>query len=124
MNPTSIDKSASSFAIAVLRSGYFAVDTFFFLSGFLAAHAVIEHLVVARREAFSVRFYFKTLLARYLRLTPSYAFTILFYWKVLPYLGTGPDYYAANNSDGWAKGSYLCKVLVGEFSLFYQLIST
>jgi peptidoglycan/LPS O-acetylase OafA/YrhL len=61
-----------------------AVDSFFFLSGFLLAFLTLPAL---RQGRFKLM---QSIVLRYLRLTPSFALVLFLYWKVLPHLGQGP----------------------------------
>jgi peptidoglycan/LPS O-acetylase OafA/YrhL len=70
----------------VLNAAEFSVDTFFWLSGFLGAFVASK--VAAR--ATTCAWIPKAYLQRYLRLTPSYAFIVLLWWKVLRVYGSGP----------------------------------
>ena len=70
----------------VLNAAEFSVDTFFWLSGFLGAFVASK--VAAR--ATTCTWIPKAYLQRYLRLTPSYAFIVLLWWKVLRVYGSGP----------------------------------
>ena len=86
--------------IQFLSAATFAVDTFFFLSGFLAAHLFLESFSKAKKKAqetgrtpkdppllaWSGLIYFH----RYLRLTPLYLLAIMFWTYVLPVVTNGP----------------------------------
>lgn len=66
----------------IVPGGYFAVDTFFWLSGFLGAHTLHEKVKRSPQllslKAFSLKLYPMGLLNRWLRLTIVYAFVLLF----------------------------------------------
>lgn len=62
------------------------VDSFFFLSGFLLSLLTLRELQAARSK-YNVGL---ALLLRYFRLTPSLAFVMLVYYKILPHLAEGP----------------------------------
>jgi len=79
------------------------LDTFFFLSGFLAAWGILQQL---SKKSLSVHSYLLLMFARFVRLTPSYMLVVFFNWKVQPYLATGPNWAAfalGNNAcdDRW-----------------------
>jgi len=86
-NPTSEAKVTQSFGFTFIRGAEFAVDTFFFMSGFLATWGMVKQF---SNRALTPKSYIMVMLARWLRLTPTYAWVLLFFWKVLPQLGTGP----------------------------------
>jgi peptidoglycan/LPS O-acetylase OafA/YrhL len=76
-----------------LTGGYFAVDTFFFLSGFLACYIMLKKFYKMLEQKHYVR-YLKSIpfiyLNRFLRLTPTYFFVLLMYLKIVPLLSSGP----------------------------------
>ena len=79
-----------TFVLQSILGAEVGVDTFFFLSGFLAFRLLPVLSPLARRTGSVLR---TTLLAcskRYTRLTPSLVFVMLIYWKILPYYGAGP----------------------------------
>jgi hypothetical protein len=87
VNPNALQRLALSYEFALLRGAEYSVDTFFLMSGFLAAGGLLAQL---RKHALTPASYATMVLARYLRLTPAYAFVLFMYWKVLPVLSSGP----------------------------------
>ena len=89
---------APRFTFQAVVNGYFAVDTFFFLSGLLMAFLTLRQM--ARRQGrFYKRFPFLMYyLHRYLRLTPTYAFVVFFWWFMTTYLADGPYYSTVVNT--------------------------
>ncbi|CAN0116001.1 unnamed protein product, partial [Laminaria digitata] len=75
----------------VLPGGFLAVDTFFLMSGFLLSSVLLPKLASGSLGRW--RWIGKAYLHRYLRLTPTLAFTTFFVWKVLPLLGEGPGWW-------------------------------
>lgn len=75
----------------VIPGGFFAVDTFFLMSGFLVSSVLLSKLGTESpgRYGWIVKGY----VHRYLRLTPTLAFVTLVMWKVLPLLGEGPSWW-------------------------------
>jgi peptidoglycan/LPS O-acetylase OafA/YrhL len=67
-------------------SAQISVDTFFFLSGFLLSLLTLQELRARRGKASLLA----AIVLRYIRLTPSLALTMLVYYKIWPYLATGP----------------------------------
>ena len=83
----------SMYPAQALTGAYFAVDTFFFMSGFLG---MIILMKIAKNfiEKEKILLYFCRIpifyLKRFLRLTPIYFFILLFYLKIFPLLNSGP----------------------------------
>ena len=76
------------FYIQAAMSGIFAVDSFFFLSGFLGSYFLYERLISGKRmEWFLVYFH------RFWRILPVYTFIMLIYVTMIPVLGDGPFWY-------------------------------
>jgi hypothetical protein len=74
-------------SFALVKGAEYAVDTFFLLSGFLATWGVFKSL---SGRALTVKSYLMMVLSRWLRLTPSYAFVLFGYWKLIPLIEGGP----------------------------------
>lgn len=80
------------------RAAEYAVDTFFFMTAFLAVWGrLLEEEAKPSKGYMST--YFRLVLLRYLRLTPIYAFVLFFYMNVFPYMGTGPFYHAVQGTE-------------------------
>ncbi|XP_066587940.1 nose resistant to fluoxetine protein 6-like [Prorops nasuta] len=81
---------------------FYAVDTFFAISGFLVGYVVIKELVTGR--SFNIVTFY---LHRYIRLTPALLALILFVTYFLPRLGSGAHWdpivgtMASNCKDKW-----------------------
>jgi peptidoglycan/LPS O-acetylase OafA/YrhL len=90
LNPSAIDSQIQSFQMAIPRGAEYSVDTFFFMSGFLATWGTIQE---SKRNPFTWVSYFRNIMLRYLRLTPAYAFVLFFYYKAMPFVSTGPFYH-------------------------------
>ncbi|TKR86541.1 hypothetical protein L596_011116 [Steinernema carpocapsae] len=63
----------------ILTNAYFAVDTFFFMSGLLLAYMWFKALQKNRRQTMSVQAWILFYVQRILRLSPSYYMVIFFY---------------------------------------------
>ena len=73
------------FSFQAVFGGFFAVDSFFLLSGTLVAYLTLREM-----EKKKGRFPFLTYyLHRYLRLTMVYAFVLFFWWTLTVYFGNG-----------------------------------
>ena len=75
--------------------GLFAVDAFFFLSGFLAAFLMMQKMY-PNRAKLGLGGYTYVYLHRYLRLVPAVAFCFLLGTYLMPYMGGGPVYFAVS----------------------------
>ena len=91
---------APRFTFQVITNGFFSVDSFFFLSGVLAAYLTLREMA-RRKGSFPFLMYY---IHRYLRLTPTLVFVMFFAWFLTVHLADGPIYNRA----------------VGEGSAFYE----
>lgn len=71
----------------LVPAAYFAVDTFFWIGGFLITIGLLDQL--PKVKSF-IKFYAGCVLHRLIRIWPTYALAILIYWKIAPYLSNGP----------------------------------
>lgn len=71
----------------LVPAAYFAVDTFFWIGGFLVTIGLLEQIAKAKNF---IKFYFFCVLHRFIRIWPTYMLAILLYWKIAPYLSNGP----------------------------------
>eukprot|EP01052_Picozoa_sp_SAG31_P021520 SAG31_NODE_1669_length_7575_cov_2.213483_4_plen_460_part_00 len=79
--------------------GFLSVDSFFFLSGFLFMWPQLRSYSISDSTGPGTKmppskFYWKTLLLRYLRLTPMYLYVLMIYIYVNPGLGNGPHWHS------------------------------
>ncbi|CAM9234924.1 unnamed protein product [Ectocarpus sp. 6 AP-2014] len=80
----------------VFFSARFSVDTFFFVSGFLVVYAMLRRFKLdgngskVQRVSSWLPFFY---LHRLLRITPSYVFSLLLWWKLAVFMGEGPFWY-------------------------------
>ena len=87
-NITHLISTMSRFSFQPICNAFFAVDTFFVISGLL-----VTYLSMRQMERKKGRFPFLTYyLHRYLRLTPTYAFVMFFIWLLMMHLADGPMY--------------------------------
>ena len=87
----------SRFTYQAVNGGLFAVDSFFVLSGMLVTYLTLRQM--ARRKGwfrFPVLQYY---IHRILRITPTYAFTLFFFWLLTVYLADGPMWQQAVGLD-------------------------
>ena len=88
-NINALDKESQSLQMTIVEGGYFAVDTFLFMSGLLATRSLLKSLESGKLKM-SFGSYLYLLFARYVRLTPIYVFVLFFYIKAFSYFGSGP----------------------------------
>ena len=79
---------APRFTFQAILNGFFSVDSFFFLSGVLAAYLTLREMA-RRKGKFPILMYY---IHRYLRLTPTLAFVMFFGWFLTLHLADGPIY--------------------------------
>ena len=75
----------NNFPLSGLLNGFFAVDTFFLISGILSTYITIK----SSRGDYKNFSLFLFVISRYLRLTPGSVFSIATVF-LLPYVGSGP----------------------------------
>ena len=83
----SLTEFQDQWSYLILVGGQYALDIFFFLSGFMAAFVLLSRL---RKRNLRGRTYLYILLHRYLRFMPSMMVVMLIFWKISPHLGYGP----------------------------------
>lgn len=79
--------------VTLVPAAYFAVDTFFWIGGFLITIGMTDQIRKARNF---LKFYGGCVLHRFIRIWPTYMLAILLYWKIAPYLGSGPIWNSFN----------------------------
>lgn len=77
----------------------FSVDTFFFLSGLLAAFVTLRKMENSMGRLSLFKFYFH----RYWRLTPTYMFVLVFCSKMTGFLGDGPAWFLLQSNENCDK---------------------
>jgi peptidoglycan/LPS O-acetylase OafA/YrhL len=71
-----------------IEAGVLAVDSFFFIGGFLVSYSILKDVKIKSRFR-----YFLAIINRYLRLIPAYFLTILIYYSILAHLVSGPFWF-------------------------------
>jgi peptidoglycan/LPS O-acetylase OafA/YrhL len=84
-----VEHATHRFSFQAMSNGFFAVDSFFFLSGALVSYLTLREME-RKKGRFPVITYY---IHRYLRLTMVYAFVLFFWWTLTVYLGSGPEWY-------------------------------
>ena len=76
----------SRFTFQPITNGFFAVDSFFFLSAVLVAYLTLREMKKKNGRFPALHF----CIHRYLRLTPTYAFVLFFAWALTANIAYGP----------------------------------
>ena len=82
----------------IIFSARFAVDTFFFISGFLVVKSLLKKLDISPSDTSSKlpspQIWIPMMyLHRFMRILPLYLFCLLFWWKIGVMMGDGPLWY-------------------------------
>mmetsp|Transcript_7217 Transcript_7217/g.8192 ORF Transcript_7217/g.8192 Transcript_7217/m.8192 type:complete len:491 (+) Transcript_7217:507-1979(+) len=78
------------FSFNLVSSGPYAVDIFFWLSGFLGVYIILCSM---KKRNGKMQNPLMIYLHRYLRLIPLYVLTLLFYWFLMSSVGNGPIFF-------------------------------
>jgi peptidoglycan/LPS O-acetylase OafA/YrhL len=79
-----------TFGVSVIISGFYSVDMFFFMSGFLLTYRIQK---LDKTKACKIKIFALAILDRFLRLLPLYLFTLFGITYLLPFIGDGPNYF-------------------------------
>lgn len=71
----------------LIFTGFYSVDTFFYLGGFFSAYVLVQKL---KDKKLTFKLYFQLIIYRALRILPAYIGLMLVLWKFLNFLGDGP----------------------------------
>ncbi|KAK3254732.1 hypothetical protein CYMTET_36065 [Cymbomonas tetramitiformis] len=96
-------KLATDTSTQILASAFFSVDTFFWLSGFLTTYSLLKRTTAneaLQGKAFFTKLYPLSIAARWLRLTPIYAFVMAFYGLLQPTFSGGPGWQSCRQNWG------------------------
>ncbi|CAL1277769.1 unnamed protein product [Larinioides sclopetarius] len=85
-NPLESINYVDNWTFQIIMNGFFSVDSFFVLSGFLVAYVYFKQAPKRNGEIPWLYYY----LHRYIRLTPVYMIVLAFFAAVGPFLGSGP----------------------------------
>jgi len=107
VNPNNINMVVKKWFISIYSGGFFAVDTFFFLSGLLVAFLASREIEKRKQRRLTVRgeiqFWVMYVVNRFLRLLPVFAAVLFFFWMVAPSLSASPFW-----QHNWDKHSEDC----------------
>lgn len=80
------------FESIIVNNGPFAVDSFFWLSGFLQGYLMTLQISTSTRKVN----WPMILVHRFIRILPLYMFVVLFSWSLAKHIGNGPKWYNAD----------------------------
>ena len=94
INPNNMNMVLHEWFISIYAGAFFAVDTFFFLSGLLVAFIVSREISKAKLRAKTVKgelgFWALYAVNRFARLLPTFAAVLFFFWQIAPSLSSSP----------------------------------
>ncbi|XP_055947793.1 nose resistant to fluoxetine protein 6-like [Argiope bruennichi] len=85
-NPLEAIDYVDNWTFQIIMNGFFSVDSFFVLSGFLVGYLYFQHAPKTNGKIPWFYFY----IHRYIRLTPVYVIVMLFFTFISPFMGSGP----------------------------------
>lgn len=91
-NPTDMMDYFKYTRSAILYSGVYSVDTFFWLAGFLMAYLFILEYNTKKRMNWVYLY-----LHRFYRILPAYMFVFFSFWAFLKYIGNGPLWFKGDD---------------------------
>eukprot|EP00929_Paragymnodinium_shiwhaense_P118803 TRINITY_DN9070_c0_g1_i1.p1 TRINITY_DN9070_c0_g1~~TRINITY_DN9070_c0_g1_i1.p1 ORF type:complete len:776 (-),score=136.85 TRINITY_DN9070_c0_g1_i1:516-2798(-) len=97
VNPLNPNAAESNPLLMLIIAAEQGVDTFFFLAGFLLSYAQLPEMKKSGGKC-GAGMVGMAVVLRYVRLTPSLAFAMLIYYKILAFAATGPFAYAYQHS--------------------------
>ena len=78
------------FSFNIVSTATYAVDIFFWLSGFLGVYILLN---TTRKRNGKMKFSGLIYLHRFLRIIPLYVITLLFFWFIMSAVGSGPIFF-------------------------------
>lgn len=110
-------EAKSTVGFQIIANGFFSVDSFFYLSGFLVGLLTLRTL---HKRGSSAKMWGMYYLHRFLRLTPLYMFVMLVYNNLSPFFGSGPlwgsQQLGTYCGDGWWKNLLYIQNFTDDFS--------
>lgn len=106
IEPHFFDYTANSWGFTFIETGFYAVDIFLFIGGYVSILATSKYVNSFQKAKVSKwpAIYVFNILKRYVRIMPAYAMMMLYYWKVNPALVSGPfssETFMCNSSNFW-----------------------
>ena len=91
LNLQDVESKFKHFNYTILFSGPFAVDTFFWIGGFLQSYILVQRLTSKGSLNWLL-----VVFHRLLRIVPLFLFVICLSWSLAKYIGDGPKWYNAD----------------------------
>lgn len=101
-NLTDVQELIKDWWLLVLYAALYSVDVFFYMSGFLFAYIGVGKLKKLKATPLN---YIGLCIHRLLRFWPTYVVALIFFWRVLPYLGEGPVWFQMTYYTGLCEGT-------------------
>ncbi|CAG9332897.1 unnamed protein product [Blepharisma stoltei] len=99
-------KEVSKSQYIIPLAGEFAVDTFFWVSGFLVTYLLIHDINNSKKMNWLMIY-----VHRYLRITPLYLFCILLFWALQKHIGNGPIFFTGDIINNECKNHWWTNIL-------------
>ena len=118
-NPAEFLVWIQDLSFTIMLAAPYVVDIFFWLSGFLGAYLMLE--LMKKKNGRNQPYYF-ILLHRFLRITPLYLATILFFWFIMSMAGNGPVFYIYKDdyAGAWDKYWWSHLIFINNFYPFHS----
>lgn len=91
LNIEDVQNYFKHFSFQFVNSAPYAVDTFFWLSGFLQGYLMTLQIASHKKVNWPM-----IVVHRFIRILPLYMFVVLFSWSLGKYIGNGPKWYNAD----------------------------
>lgn len=96
----------NSWPFTVTENGFYAVDIFLFIGGYVSILTISKYVNSFNKMNWvgAPIIFFYSIFKRYMRIMPTYAFMLLFWWKVAPHLSYGPlvqDFLQCTSQNFW-----------------------
>ena len=99
-NATEVPRLAKRISFSIITSAFYAVDVFFFISGFMLNYSLRKPLSSLSHRSNVIVIKAKLILVlvikRYMRLLPFYLFILFPVTYMMPFITHGPNYYNVN----------------------------
>jgi peptidoglycan/LPS O-acetylase OafA/YrhL len=113
LDPSFLDYTKNSWAFTFVETGFYAVDIFLFMGGYVSILATTKYVMSFQGMGIweFIPVYIYSIIRRYIRIMPAYAMMMLWFWKVCPLFVSGPlspDWFFCDSHNFW-EGFLLAK---------------